>query len=67
MDDDLFSIEEIIDILKRADRIGQEKDDPEGVRYIQISDTLANKIIKSLEDHLEELWQAGIDRMGEDA
>ena len=45
-----MNLTEIKDILERADRIGQPTDEPEGVRYIQISDTLTNEIINSLED-----------------
>ena len=38
----------VIKILKEADRIGQPEDKPEGVRYIQISDTLVSEMIEEL-------------------
>ena len=41
--------EKLITILKGSYRIGEEVDIPEGVRYIYISDTLANELIKELE------------------
>jgi hypothetical protein len=62
-----LTIQEIVESLKSAPRLGAEKDDPEGARYIQISDTLVNLFVLSLERHLEDLWHDGIDRMGEDA
>lgn len=40
--DDVLLI--IKDMFTNAPRIGQEKDEPEGTRYIQISDTLANDL-----------------------
>jgi hypothetical protein len=45
-------IREVIHILRNAPRSGQETDDPEGVRYIQLSDTLANQLADRLEAHL---------------
>jgi hypothetical protein len=45
-------LEDVIDILKKAERLGNEKDDPEGTRYIMLSDTLANKMIEGLEEEL---------------
>lgn len=35
------NIAEIINFLRTAHRLGAAEDKPEGVRYIQISDTLA--------------------------
>jgi hypothetical protein len=60
-------VEEIIEILKNAHRHGAEKDEPEGARYIVISDTLANRLVKELKEYLDERWSDGIDAMGEDA
>jgi hypothetical protein len=60
-------VEEVIEFLKSAKRIGAEKDEPEGARYIQISDTLANQLVEKLEKYLEDRWGDGIDAMGEDA
>ena len=37
-------IEKLISLLETAGRMGAETDDPEGTRYIQISDTLANQL-----------------------
>ncbi len=44
-----MDLTEIIKTLRIADRIGAEKDVPEGTRYIQLSDTLANEIADDLE------------------
>jgi hypothetical protein len=44
------TIADIILILENALRMGAEIDDPEGVRYIQLSDTLAQKIISTLKN-----------------
>lgn len=42
-------LDETIKLLRSAPRIGQEQDSPEGVRNIQISDTLARYIADELE------------------
>jgi len=34
--------------LKSAKRLGSDKDNPEGTRYIQLSETLTNKITNTL-------------------
>jgi len=34
--------------LRCSRRMGADKDEPEGSRYIQISDTLARKMVKAL-------------------
>ena len=39
---------DVIEILKRAQRLGPPTDEPEGVRYIYISDTLASEMIEAL-------------------
>jgi hypothetical protein len=44
---------EIISALKRAPRMGAEKDRPEGARYIQMSDTLAKEIADKLSSYLK--------------
>ena len=41
-------IDELIKLFRDAPRIGESEDTPEGVRYIQISDTLAQKIVHEL-------------------
>ena len=46
-----MNINDIIAILKSAQRIGADKDEPEGTRYIMLSDTLASKIITCLESY----------------
>lgn len=44
MDKDEF-IKKVSNIFLTAPRLGNDKDEPEGVRYIQISETLANDIV----------------------
>lgn len=46
------AIQTLVDILKDAERLGTDKDEPEGSRYIQVSDTLANYMITQLEEYL---------------
>ena len=46
-----MSINDIITILKSSERSGTDKDEPEGTRYIMLSDTLASKIIACLENY----------------
>ncbi len=50
MGDKLLDIDDLIDAFKSASRIGNEIDEPEGSRYIQISDKLSQRIILSLEE-----------------
>jgi len=45
-----MNINDVIECLKGAPRIGRETDDPEGSRYIQISDTLAQHLIVALQN-----------------
>lgn len=45
----LHSIEDVIQGLKSAERMGAEKDRPEGFRYIQLSETLVLEMIEALE------------------
>ncbi len=40
---------EVSRMLYQAERLGAPEDEPEGARYIQISDTLARKIAKNLQ------------------
>jgi hypothetical protein len=44
-----IQLQRVIDVLTEATRIGAEKDDPEGTRYIQLSDTLVQRILCDLE------------------
>ena len=44
-----MNIKDMLEILVMAERQGTEKDEPEGSRFIQISDTMAKKMIKTLE------------------
>jgi hypothetical protein len=44
-----FDPEAVVAALRTAPRIGAEKDQPEGARYIQISDTLAQKMADLIE------------------
>ena len=41
----MSTLDQIIKMLKEATRMGAEKDEPEGARYIQISETLVNELI----------------------
>jgi hypothetical protein len=38
----------VIQLLHNADRVGSDKDEPEGVRWIQISDALAHQLANEL-------------------
>lgn len=49
-----MNILDIINTLKNAPRQGAVSDEPEGLRYIVMSDTLANKIAEALEEFLIE-------------
>jgi hypothetical protein len=49
----MATIRNVINVLRSAERLGPGGlDDPEGVRYIQISDTLAAKMADDLEAYL---------------
>ena len=41
-------IEQVIDVLERAERIGAKEDKPEGTRYIMLSETLTQLLISKL-------------------
>ena len=43
-----MGITEVIDALDRAPRQGATVDDPEGARYVVISETALNKIVQEL-------------------
>lgn len=43
-----MSIADIVDALDRAPRQGAVVDDPEGARYVVISETALNKIVREL-------------------
>ena len=43
-----MTLSEIIAAFEAAPRMGAEKDEPEGVRYVQISETLLIEIISTL-------------------
>ncbi len=58
LSEDKKQLEEGIKILESTPRIGNDVDEPEGERYIQISDTLAKKLssllklgIKNMKTH----------------
>lgn len=44
------SIQDVINVLENAPRMGAEKDIPEGTRYIQVSATLADLMVAVLKD-----------------
>lgn len=46
----ILSLDDILHVLRTADRVGLDEDSPEGSRWIQISDTLAKRMVKVLED-----------------
>ncbi len=46
------TLKDVRDTLVLADRSGAEKDEPEGMRYIMISDTIANQMIAAIEGEL---------------
>lgn len=51
-----ISLDSILLILMAAPRLGADKDTPEGVRYIQISETLTDQMIKTIEEYVEKGW-----------
>ena len=44
---------EVIRLLKNIPRQGSDTDEPEGIRYITISDTLAKKMAEALNNELD--------------
>ncbi len=55
---------DILALFEMAPRLGAEEDDPEGTRYIQISDTLAKAIQKKLEGCLDSIKTQSCKRGG---
>jgi len=47
----LNSIQDVIRVLEDAARLGEDVDEPEGARYIQISETLVNEMLKALREN----------------
>jgi DNA-directed RNA polymerase subunit RPC12/RpoP len=47
-DEWIHTVHQAYELLKNARRIGSEEDNPEGSRYIQVSDTLANQLANKL-------------------
>jgi hypothetical protein len=59
----LLLLRQIARELEAAPRMGAEKDDPEGVRFVQMSDTVANEIARTLFDasaEVEDLLPEGV-------
>ena len=48
-----LSLESIQLILSEADRIGSEKDDPEGSRVVTLSDTLVKRMLITINQYIE--------------
>jgi len=44
----LKSLKEVIKVLEEATRLGTETDEPEGARYVQISETLVEEMLMVL-------------------
>ncbi len=45
------SLEDVADVLDNAHRYGEDEDKPEGVRWIQITDTLANQMSACIREY----------------
>jgi hypothetical protein len=60
--DNVLSLTAIADGLENAARLGRPVDQPEGVRYIQISDTLSKQFVASLRFHVESIKAVASDR-----
>lgn len=52
-DEWVHTVHQAKELLMNANRIGSDKDDPEGSRYIQISDTLATQVADKLNNLLK--------------
>lgn len=48
-----MELKDIANALDVARRMGEEKDEPEGMRYIILSDTLAKKISETLRGYCD--------------
>ena len=44
----MTSIESVIQVLQKAERVGAKEDKPEGSRYIMLSETLVQRLISEL-------------------
>lgn len=53
-----MDLEDVIQALETAPRIGSQKDKPEGSRYIQISETLVKQMLAGLRRELRRLPKA---------
>ena len=66
------NLQKVMTILLTATRLGADKDEPEGARYVQISETLVNQMIEYLKQEkqdridalryavvLDRQWQTG--------
>ncbi len=53
-----YSVQQIISALATAERQGSKTDEPEGSRFILLSDTLAGHFASSLRSHLTEAASA---------
>lgn len=42
------TLSDVVNILTNAERLGANKDKPEGARYIQLSETLVNELIYAI-------------------
>lgn len=60
-------LEEVIDALERAPRQGAAADEPEGSRYVVISETALNRIVNELRKWLGERSGAEYFSSGHDA
>lgn len=49
-----YSLKQIIGILASAERQGMPEDNPEGSRYVQLSDTLVSAMTADLQEHATE-------------
>ena len=47
-DNPIKTLDDVIDVLRMAERQGSDEDKPEGARYVVFSDTLLNQIIGRL-------------------
>ena len=48
-----MTLNDVVEILKTAPRMGAEKDEPEGTRFIQLSEALVDEIVRELESWMD--------------
>lgn len=48
-----MTLNDVVEILKTAPRMGAEKDEPKGTRFIQLSETLVEQIVQELESWID--------------